>query len=46
MSFLRVSMFQTWREITGDKSEKEQVDMLDEALREIGRNDLLEMIGR
>ena len=37
---------QTWREMTGNKSEKEQVDMLEEALREIGRNDLQSYIGR
>ena len=38
--------FQTWRELTGDKPEKEQVDMLENALREIGRNDLRQLIGR
>ena len=38
--------FQTWREMTGDKTEKEQVDMLENALREIGRNDLRQLIGR
>ena len=38
--------FQTWREQTGDKPEKEQVDMLENALWEIGRNDLRRLIRR
>ena len=40
------ALFQTWRERTGDKSEKVQIDTLEKALREIGRNDLLHYIGR
>ena len=43
---LLCDFFQTWRELTGDKPEKEQVDMLENALREIGRNDLRQLIGR
>ena len=35
-----------WREWTGNKSEKQQTDVLEEALREIGRNDLLTHIQR
>ena len=35
-----------WRELTGDKPGHEQVDMLENALREIGRHDLNHLIGR
>ena len=35
-----------WRELTGDKPEKEQVDMMEKALREIERRDLNHLIGR
>ena len=39
-------IFQKWRERTGNKPEKEQVDELAKALSEIDRNDLLTHIGR
>ena len=45
-TFTQIFLLQTWRERTGDKPEREQVDMLEAALTELGRNDLLMYIGR